>query len=145
MSSNEYNNNITSLSLDEINAMRQRITENLAEINTNKYKMKPNDFTTLMNYHKYILNTMNNMINVRTVEMNNAYGKRVGSNYQKGYYEKNNKMIVTNYDGTTSVVDTKDLKDSQEEWAAPFSQNLLVNAPTFIYPPQNVYTAPVKR
>ena len=145
MSSLSYNDNVTSLTIEEINTMRQRIIDNLSELNTNKYKMKPNDFTTLMNYHKYVLNTLNNMVNVRTVEMNNAYGKRVGSNYQKGQYEQNGKTIVTNYDGTTSVVDTKNLKDSTEEWAAPFSQSLLVNPPSFIYPPQNVYTAPVKR
>ena len=101
MSSNEYNNNITSLSLEEINAMRQRIIDNLADLNLKKHMMKPNDFTTLMNYHKYVLNTMNNMVNVKTVEMNNAYGKRVGSNYQKGQYEQNNMRVVINYDGTT--------------------------------------------
>jgi len=145
MSSNDYNNNITSLSLDEINAMRQRVIDNLADLNLKKHKMKPNDFTTLMNYHKYVLNTMNNMVNVKTVEMNNAYGKRVGSNYQTGQYQQNNMKVVTNYDGTTTVVDVSQLKESNEEWAAPFSQTMLVNPPSFIYPPQNVYTVPVKR
>ena len=145
MSSIDYNNNITSLTIEEINVMRQRVIDNLADLNLKKHKMKPNDFTTLMNYHKYVLNTMNNMVNVKTVEMNNAYGKRVGSNYQKGQYEQNNKRVVTNYDGTTSVVDVSQLKESTEEWAAPFSQTLLVNPPSFIYPPQNVYTVPAKR
>lgn len=136
---------MSTISLDEIEVYRKRIIDNLSELNTNRYKLKPNDFTTLINYHKYILNTLNNMVNVRTVEMNNAYGKPVGSLYQKGQYEQNNMHIVTNYDGTTKVVNSTDLKQSNEEWAAPFSDSLLINPPSFIYPPQNVYTLPAKR
>ena len=136
---------MSTISLDEIEVFRKRIIDNLSELNTNRYKLKPNDFTTLINYHKYVLNTLNNMVNVRTVEMNNAYGKPVGSLYQKGQYEQNNMHIVTNYDGTTNVVKSTDLKQSDEEWAAPFSDSLLINPPSFINPPQNVYTLPAKR
>ena len=60
-----YNNPMTSITTDEIEAMRKRLLDNISDLNKNKNRMKPDEYFQLSNYHHYALTIFDNMIIVK--------------------------------------------------------------------------------
>ena len=128
MSSNEFLNSVGGLSIEDINGLRKNIIQNSTRLTELKHQIKSSDYTQLMNYHHYILNTLNNMVNTRTVELNQSYGKPKQASMFPGSYEPSNMHIVTRCDGRTSVMNTKNANAMNQEWATPFSNELNIDA-----------------
>ena len=142
MSWNDLYSFRAALSVEEINTMRQRVIENISDLNLKRSTMLPNDFNLLMNTHQYALNLYNNMLNTRKVEQQDPYSST------HGCYKKNKNLldpyegkttIFYNPDGTTKVVSESELCRTNEEWEAQFDPNLLLNPPSYIFPPSNVW------
>ena len=133
MSSNEFLSNVGGLKIEDINELRKNIIQNSTKLTELKHQIKSSDYTQLMNYHYYILNTLNNMVNTRTVELNQSYGKLKQASMYPGSYEPNNMHLVTRCDGRTSVMNTKNADAITQEWATPFSNELNIHAPRAEY------------
>src|SRR5258706_15284295 len=67
----------TSLNLDEIDVFRKRLIHNIADLNLNKHRIRTGEFNQLTNYHHYCLNILNNMQNIKQVEMSNPYNRNM--------------------------------------------------------------------
>ena len=142
MSWNDLYSFRAALPVSEIDRMRTRIIENIAELNLKRSTMLPNDFTLLMNTHQYALNLYNNMINTKKVEQQDPYAPK------HDCYKKNKNLldpykgkttIVYNQDGTTKIVSESELCRTNDEWESQFDPSLLLNPPSYVFPPQNVY------
>ena len=142
MSDNQVNSFSSTLSVAEIDQLRKPILAAISQLNTKKSMIRPNDFAQLSNYYQYILNTLNNMVNTKNVEMANPYGqpslKAGHSNYILNPYQ-GNQRVISNPDGTTRIVEGHEIANQKNEWEAQFSESLLLNPPMYTYPPQNVY------
>ncbi len=142
MSYNDLYSFRSSLPIAEIDKLRTRIRLNIAELNLKRNLMYPNDFTLLMNHHQYILNLFNNMINAKKVEQSDPYAPTYQA-YTRNQYHidpyKNKKTLIYNPDGTTKIVGEHELSRTNEEWEAQFDRSLLLNPPSYIYPPSNVW------
>lgn len=142
MSWNDLYSFRASLPITEIDRMRTKIRENIGELNLKRALMLPNDFNLLMNHHQYILDIFNNMINAKKVEQSDPYSPTYGS-----YLENQNllapykgkKTLIYNPDGTTQIVGESQLCRTNEEWEAQFDANLLLNPPSYLLPPANVW------
>ena len=137
------------LSMNEIDIFRKRLLQNLSELNINKHLLRTGDYNQLINYHNYSLNILNNMQNIKHVEINNPFNINMenvmGHRAQSGIetinpYEKNLKIICSN-DGKTQIVDSDPYKNQiKQEWEAQFDDNI-INPPTYIMPPNNYWNA----
>jgi hypothetical protein len=133
----------TTMDIPEIDQFRKNIIENISNLNLKKARLRPYDFRILMNYHQYILDTLNNMINVKHAEYDNPYNLNL-NNAGKNRYTLNpfmgEKRVIYNKDGTTRIVTGSDLaRENKEEWESQFDESLLMNPPSYILPPSNVY------
>jgi hypothetical protein len=144
------NNFETSLSIPEIDVFRKRLLQNIGELNLNRHRIRTDDFNQLMNYHQYTLNTLDNMTNVKYVEMNNPYNQNmkslVGGQAQPGLetlnpYENSLKVIYKR-DGTTQIISRDDYaKKFKAEWESQFNESL-INPPSESMPPNNCWALP---
>lgn len=143
----------TSLDLNELDVFRKRLIENIAQLNLNKNRIRNEEYNQLVNYHSYALNILNNMQNIKQVELANPYNRNmysvVGGQIQPGIetinpYEKNLKVIYKK-DGRTKIVSGDDYaKKYKEEWETQFSENL-INPPSYTMPPSNCWNLPQKK
>lgn len=142
----------TTLNIDEIDVFRKRLIQNIADINLNKHRFRTDEFNQLMNYHQYSLNILNNMQNIKQVELANPYNRNMqsvmGGQAQPGIetinpYEQGLKVIYKR-DGTTELI-TEDgyAKKFKQEWESQFNQNL-INPPSYMIPPSNCFALPRK-
>ena len=69
----------TSLNIDEMDVLRKRLIQNIADLNLNKHRLRADEFNQLTNYHHYALNILNNMQNIKQVEMANPYNRNMQS------------------------------------------------------------------
>ena len=125
----------------DIDKMRKRIMDNIAELNLKRNLMLPSDFTQLMNHHQYILNIYNNIINVKKVEQSDPFAPSYQGWVKQQYQADPNKgkqILIYNPDGTTRFIEESSLCKN-EEWEAQFDKSLLLNPPSYVYPPNNVY------
>jgi len=142
MSWNDLYSFRAALPISEIDKMRTNIRHNIAELNLKRHLMLPNDFTLLMNHHQYILNLYNNMINSKKVEQSDPYSPTYDSylnNQGKLNPYQGKKTVVYNPDGTTQIVGEGELSRTNEEWESQFDSSLLLNPPSYIHPPNNVW------
>ena len=143
----------TSLNLDEIDVYRKRLIQNLSDLNMNKHRFRTDEWNQLTNYHNYCLNILNNMQNIKQVEMANPYNRNMynvmGGQAQPGIesinpYEKNLKVIYKR-DGRTEVMGTDDYaKKFTQEWETQFDENI-INPPSYMIPPSNCWNLPQKK
>lgn len=143
----------TSLNIDEIDVFRKRLIQNIAELNLNKHRLRADEFNQLSNYHNYALNILNNMQNIKQVEMANPYNRNMhsvmGGQAQPGIesinpYEKQLKVIYLNDGRTKLIAGDENSKKYKEEWETQFDENL-INPPSFMIPPSNCWTLPQKK
>ncbi len=124
-----------SLNLKKIDRLRSRILNNLKELEESKHLVRTHDLSLLKNHHNYILNTLDNMINIAKVEKSDPYNS---FNYEAPLNTANSgKTVLYNIDGTTKIVKSKNVHKSKgEEWETVFDQKLLTSVPSTLAPPQ---------
>lgn len=140
----------TTLNIDEIDVYRKRLIHNIADLNLNKHRFRTDEYNQLMNYHQYSLNILNNMQNIKQVELSNPYNRNMssvmGGQAQPGIesinpYESGLKVIYKR-DGSTQLISEDDYaKKFKYEWEEQFNSNL-INPPSYIMPPSNCWGLP---
>ena len=121
----------TSLTLDEIDVLRKPLIENIARLNLNKARLRGDEYNQLINYHNYTLNILNNMQNIKQVELANPYNRNMYSvvhgQPQPGIdsinpYEQN---LQVNYlrDGRTKLIAGDDQPKNTEKNGKPSSMS----------------------
>jgi hypothetical protein len=139
----------TSFSLEQIDMLRQPLIQQIATLNLNKHRLRSDEYHQLVNYHNYALNILNNMKNIKQVEMLNPYNQHVyGSvkhNPQPSIDSINpygqNMKVVYQSDGRTKIVPLKDDMGSKKykgEWETQFDENIH-NPPSYMIPPSNKF------
>lgn len=137
----------TTLSPSEINVMRKRLIDNISELNLNKNRVRPAEFSQLLNYHHYLLNIYNNILNIKKVEYSNPYVQNTNTLLGKpksGFetinpdIDNRNVEIVYDINGIAHIVDKTQNPIIKNEWETQFDTNVL-NPPSYIIPPQNNY------
>jgi hypothetical protein len=123
------------LSIKSLDSLRERVIQNLKDIELSKHLIRTHDRTKLMNDHNQILMTLDNMINIKKVEMNDPYNKASGAITDP---RRSNRTIVYNPDGSTTIKDESKMKQLGEEWESMFDPSLLQNPPCYQMPPQNL-------
>ena len=124
------------MSIPQIDNMRQHILQNLKTLELQKHLIRSHDRVRLMTLHNAILDTLNNMINIRKVEMSDPY------NQPNGNLNMDPRMglrtVVYNPDGTTRIVDKSKLASTGEGWEMQFDQSMLLNPPCYTMPPYSL-------
>ena len=138
---------------EQIDTLRKRLLQNMSELNSNKHIIKTGDYNQLMNYHTFSLNILNNMLNIKHVEMSNHYNINMrsvtGGQAQPGIetinpYEKNLQLIYSN-DGKTQIINSNEQNNrTKQEWEIQFDENI-INPPSYIIPPSNQWNLPRKQ
>lgn len=130
------------LSLKKIDEMRKNLLDNLRLIEQNKHLIKSHDRMKLMNHHNYALQTLDNMVSIRKVEMSNPYyqGMAPMTKGSQSYRIKphTNRTIVYNKDGSTTFVNNNQINTTGEEWETQFDQSQLINPPCYVMPAQSL-------
>lgn len=116
MSSNLIYDNVPRLSNEEISQLEKNIITNITALKAMKHKIMPAEYTVMINYHNYILNSFQEMKNNNTM-------------YAVNSYKSINKA---------SIPVTKN-NSQQGDWSNVFSSDLLLKPPSFIYPPKNTF------
>lgn len=128
------------LTFKEIEGMRNQVISLLSNIDTNKHRIMTHDYRQLNNHLQYVLNTLGNMHNIMAVERSDPYGSR-----QPDYTQvtgMNGKKVVYNPDGTTRIIDSKQVHVTGDDWERQFDEGLLMRPPCFQVPPQNMTSIP---
>ncbi len=60
-----------SVVLSNIELLRTNLINNINNLMTNRHMLKPEEYTSLINYHRISLNILDNMRNIKIVENNN--------------------------------------------------------------------------
>jgi len=135
----------TTLEVNDLNQLRQKLQQNIGFINTNKQRIRHQEYTQLMNYHQYALNVLNNMVNIKEVEYSNPYNQNIRdfvygqrkNPYETAIVDARPKVAYYNRDGVMKVVDPLKFKQ-REEWERQFDQNL-INPPCYVVPPTSCF------
>lgn len=93
-----------------------------------------------MNHLNFSLETLDNMVNVKRVEMAdpyNGWAAKPGSDYMIDP-RATKRTVVYNPDGTTRIVDGSRLDSTGEEWERQFDPSQLIKPPCYMMPPQNL-------
>lgn len=142
MSWNDLYSFRASLPIGDIDRLRQGIRQNISELSLKKGQIPPNDYNLLMNHLNYILDLYNNMINRKKVEQSDPYSQTSSSYLQnkiQGTPNAGKQTVIYNPDGTTKLVSQGDLCVTNEGWEAQFDSSLLINPPSYSFPPMNKY------
>ena len=115
------------LSLDIIEYLRQNIINNISVLNINKQKILPNEFNTLINYHKYNLNILDNMKAVKLVSLKNPIND--------GVFELSRQESNPNYNYLKDVYKPPQITDL---WKQQFDTQV-INPECNTLPPSNVW------
>ena len=133
------------ISLKKIDNMRLRILENLKEIELNKHLIRSHDRNDLTNHHNFILQILDNMVNIMKVEQADPYARQSMSGFSGSYKidpRIERKTVIYNQDGTTQIVDNKSYKLTNEQWEDQFDENLNLNPPCYMMPSQSLTSIP---
>jgi hypothetical protein len=113
-----------------------KVLDVLQYVEQNKHRLRSHDRVKISNHLNYALSTMDNMINIRHVEEADPYNETTG-NYQLNP-RMSNRTVIYNTDGTTKIVDKSKLNVTGDGWEQQFDENLLLNPPCYVMPPQNL-------
>lgn len=128
------------LSLPEIDELRNGVMTILRKLELKKHQLRSHDRTKLVNHLNFTLETLDNMVNIKRVEMAdpyNGWAAKPGSDYMIDP-RATKRTIVYNPDGTTRIVDNSRLDSSGEEWERQFDQSQLIKPPCYMMPPQTL-------
>jgi len=121
----------STLSPQQLNSLRDNLMQNIGFLNANRQKIRFSEFSTLVNYHQYALNTLNNMLKIKEVEANNPFTGNLQACGEQNPVEN----LVYNDRG---LLEQQPKREFTEEWEHQFSQNL-VNPPCYSLPPSNCF------
>lgn len=128
------------LSLPEIDEFRNGIIALLKHLELKKQLIRSHDRTKLVNHLNFSLEVLDNMVNIKKVEMADPYNRwnaQPTTNYMLDP-RANIKNVIYNPDGTTRIIDNASRPTNQEEWTRVFDESQLINPPCFMMPPQNL-------
>lgn len=128
------------LSLPEIDEMRKGVISLLRTLELKKHLVRSQDRSKLVNHLNYSLETLDNMVNIKRVEMSdpyNSYAAAPGTDYRLDP-RSTTRTVVYNRDGTTKIVDRGSINSTGEEWERQFDESQLLKPPCFMMPPQNL-------
>ena len=134
--------NSQTMGLREIDELRNNIIANLRAIELSKHVIRSHDRVKLVNHHNFILETLDNMINIKRVEMSDPYNSWAADPTDTARLNATTKTIVYNRDGSTRIVECSQLRNRGEEWETQFDETQLLNPPCYMMPPQNLYSIP---
>lgn len=129
------------LSVDEIEGMRQQVLKLMGTLNTHKHRVRPHDHRMLNNHLQMVLNTFGNMSNIKLIEKSDPYHSQ-HSDYSAGTSRASGKKIIYNRDGSTRVIDPAAVHTTGDGWEQQFDQSLLMKPPCFQMPPQSLTSIP---
>jgi|SRR3990170_2799928 len=132
MSYQRLDNFQTSLSVEEIESLRQKVMSSLAELNVKKRLVHSHDYLNLVNHYEYILAIYNNMLTAKKLESKNPY-----QTCQYNPYQLKHTVVYAKDGSTTTIVDERDVYQG-EEWKQQFQENVL-NPPSYQLPPSNLW------
>ena len=112
----------STISEAQLNSLRNNLMQNIGFLNANKQKIRNSEYTLLINYHQYALNTLDNMVKIKQVELNNPINNGC-------------KTLIYNKKGLLEQLPARRIK---EEWEEQFDQNL-INPPCYSLPPSNCF------
>lgn len=124
------------LNLKSLDSLRGRIIQNLKDIELSKHLIRTHDRTKLMNDHNQILMTLDNMINIKKVEMNDPYN--MGGSVKEMDPRKSHRTVIYDSSGNAVIKDEHKISMTGEQWESMFNPSLLLNPPCYQMPPQNL-------
>ena len=117
-----------SVLLNNIELLRNNLISNINNLMTNRHTFTPEDYSSLMNYHRISLNILDNMRNVKVVESKNPYVNSM--------HTINRKLDTSPYyDDITQVYKPK----VSGSWEHQFDTKV-INPQSFSLPPTNVWS-----
>ena len=128
------------ISFKKIDEMRVNILKNLKLIESNKHLIRTHDKNILMNYHNFILNTFDNMINILKVENADPYA-HTNMNDNLNFSNGVTSTVLYNIDGTSKVINKRNIINSNNDWERQFDENIM-NPPCYSMPPQSLTYIP---
>lgn len=144
------NNPATPINPGEIDQMRKRLFDNISDLNANKYRLMPDEYHQLLNYHHYALTILDNRKIIQQAEMSNPYNRnfKVVNQPQSRIETVNpyedSMTVVYQRDGRAKIVDPKNPDNKfKGEWTQQFDLNVY-NPPCFLPPSSNVWKLPQK-
>ena len=126
------------LTASEISGLQHKLVSILDYLQTNRTRIRTEDFGQLNNHIRYAMTTLTNMSNILAVESADPYGKLHYGNASQGAAT----TVVYNKDGTTRVVSESSLKTTGDGWERQFDGGLLQRPPCFLAPPQTLTSLP---
>jgi len=144
------NNPVVPMTEAEIDNMRKKILENISTLNGNKYRIRPDEYHQLSNYHNYALTILNNMKIISKAEMSDPYNrnlrnvvgnKRISNIETINPYGEQVKVVYQR-NGVAKFVDNKNSDNKFiGEWEQQFNENV-INPPCYQIPPSNLWGLP---
>jgi hypothetical protein len=144
------NNPVAPIGGPEIDAMRKRLFDNISDLNGNKYRLHPDEYHQLLNYHHYALTILDNIKIVRHAEMSDPLNRNMEFTHHPhsnidslNPYEEKLKVVYRR-DGKATIVDTSSPESQNRfkaEWEKQFDENVY-NPPCYTIPPSNRWGLP---
>lgn len=142
------NNPVQPMSVEELEKLRKRLFDNISDLNGNKYRIKPDEYNQLSNYHHYALTILDNMKVVRQSEMSDPYYRnRILTTQPSSRLDVINPYetqldVVYKRNGQATIVNRRNKADKyQAEWEKQFDTNIM-NPPCYSIPPSNLWGLP---
>jgi hypothetical protein len=127
------------LSMKEISMMKGTLLQLINYVDDNRHRMRQEDRKQLANHLNYALNTLGNMSNSLDVQMSQpCWGASCPTDPVRPGEKPQTKFMMYNRDGTSTVLDKKDLPRTKDDWEMQFDESLLLRPPCYQMPPQNV-------
>ena len=120
----------------QIEGLKSDVLAILNKVDGFKYQMQGQDFRQVTNNLQYVMTTLRNMSAIQATESAtpNGYNTMAAIAGPRVQY---------NPDGTTKVINQP--VTTGEGWEDQFDQNLLMNPPCYMLPPQSITSVPVLR
>lgn len=117
-----------SVLLNNIELLRTNLINNINNLMYNKHTMSPEDYSSLLNYHRISLNILDNMKIIKAVEDKNPYNPKMNTLERK-------LDVSPYYDDIRQVYKPQ---QNNTSWENQFS-NQVINPQLFSLPPTNVW------
>ena len=115
------------LKIEEIDALRSNLLANISYLKVNKQKLRPEEYSTLINYHSYSLNVLENLKRIKIAEQQNPYN----ASMQRLYRHVDNPQFDT-------LADVYKPPQITNLWEKQFD-TMVINPATYCLPPSNVW------
>lgn len=145
------NNPTTPITSTEIDRMRERLLQNISDLNGNKYRLMPDEYHQLLNYHTYALNILNNRKIIQLAQLSNPYNQNYGlvqqphSRIETVNPFESPMTVVYKPNGQAKIIDPQNPDNRYAgQWAQQFDL-MVYNPPAYTIPPSNVWGLPQRR